>query len=120
VLFDELARCRPWIEAALEHTCGSHTFDDVASGIYAGRFFLFAKPRGCAVLEFNDYPQKRGLNVFLVGGELDEILTGIEEIKALAREAGASEITMTGRSGWERVLAPQGWDKVHVVMRHEV
>lgn len=116
-LFDELARCRGWIEAALEYTRGSHTFDDIAAGAYTGRFTLFAKERGCVVLEVHDFPRKRALNVFLVGGDLDEILTHLGELDAIAGNIGASEITMTGRSGWLRILAPHGWDKAHVSMR---
>ena len=116
-LFDELARCRAWIEAALEYTNGTHTFDDIAAGVYVGRFSLFAGSESCAVLEINDYPRKRALNVFLVGGNLEEITAHMGDVEAQARACGASEITMTGRAGWALILAPQGWDKAHVSMR---
>lgn len=116
-LFDDLARCRGWIEAALKHTDGTHTFDDIAAGCYVGRFSLLAKPDGCAVLEVQIFPRKRVLNVFLLGGDLQGVLSHEGELTEMAREAGASEITMTGRSGWERVLAPYGWAKEHVTLK---
>ena len=110
MLFDDLARCREWIEAALEHTGGTHTFDDIAAGCYLGKFSLLAKSDGCAVLEIHEFPRKRALNVFLLGGELSAI-GHHDELERIARDANATEITMTGRAGWARVLAPLGWDR---------
>lgn len=117
MLFNELTRCRAWIEAALKYTDGTHSFDDIAAGCFVGRFTLLPKQNSCAVLEIQAFPQKRALNVFLVGGDLQEIIAAIGETEEMAREAGASEITMTGRFGWERVLAPRGWDRAHVTMK---
>ena len=37
---DEIARCRPWIEAALEYSGGTHDFIDVAEGLYKGTMQL--------------------------------------------------------------------------------
>ena len=116
-LFDDLTRCREWIEAALKHTGGTHTFDDIAAGCYLGKFRLLTDPEGCLVLEVHEFPRKRVLNVFLAGGRLTAGLSRLEDIDEVARELGASEITMTGRSGWERVLAEHGWQKEHVTMK---
>ncbi|MDE4176363.1 hypothetical protein PXK01_19580 [Phaeobacter sp. PT47_59] len=120
-LFDELTRCRPWIEAALEYTHGAHVWDDIVAGVYAGHFHLFAKPRGCVVLEIRQYPRKREMNVFLAGGELEEILNNISELDAIAHRAGAEALTMGGRPGWGPVLSKNGWHKMpEVTMRREV
>lgn len=120
-LFDELTRCRSWIEAALEYTRGSHVWDDIVAGVYAGQFHLFAKPRGCVVLEIRQYPRKREMNVFLAGGELGEIIGNIDELDAIARGAGAEALTMGGRPGWGPVLSENGWQKLpEVTMRREI
>ena len=71
---DELARCRPWIEAALEYSGGTHDFIDVAEGLHKGTMQLWPAPKGCIVTEIVVYPKKKLLNVFLGGGELDQIL----------------------------------------------
>ena len=71
---NELERCRPWIEAALEYSGGTHEFEDVAKGIVEGRMQLWPSPRGCIVTEIVVYPKKKTLNVFLGGGELDQLL----------------------------------------------
>ena len=53
---NELERCRPWIEAALEYSGGTHEFEDVAKGIIEGRMQLWPSPRGCIVTEIVVYP----------------------------------------------------------------
>lgn len=116
-LFDELTRCRAWIEAALEYTNGTHTFDDIAAGVYFGRYHLLAKERGCVVLEIYEYPRSKALNVFLGAGDLSEIFAHMEELDNIARNLGASEITMTGRFGWGRVLSKAGWQRATITMR---
>lgn len=117
-LFDELVRCRGWIEASLACADGTHTFDDVAAGVLSGRFMLWPRERCCAVLEVLEYPRSRELNVFLAGGELEQIQASQEELFEIARNCGAQAVTMTGRRGWVRALP--GWQEQHVVLRKEV
>ena len=81
---DELERCRPWIEDALKYCGGTHHFDDIAAGVYAGRMQLWPAPRGCIVTEIVVYPRKRVLNLFLAGGELDQIVDMNNDITAWA------------------------------------
>ena len=85
---EELERCRPWIEAALEYSGGTHDFIDVAEGIYKGTMQLWPTPRGCIVTEIVVYPRKKVLNVFLGGGELDQILEMHEDVIAWAKAQG--------------------------------
>ena len=33
---EELARCKPWIEAALSYSGGTHDFDDIVAGLQKG------------------------------------------------------------------------------------
>ena len=37
IVVNELERCRPWIEAALEYSGGTHSFEDIALGIKEAR-----------------------------------------------------------------------------------
>lgn len=117
---NELERCRPWIEAALAHSGGTHDFDDVARGIIEGRMQLWPAPRGCAVTEIVVYPKKTVLNVFLAGGELDQILDGIESVAAWGRAQGCEGLSLAGRRGWERVLKSRGWVTTHAVMERSI
>ena len=38
---EELERCKPWIEAALEYSGGTHDWIDVCEGIYKGTMQLW-------------------------------------------------------------------------------
>lgn len=106
---EELQRCRPWIEAALEYSGGTHSFSDVVQGLVEGRMQLWPAERGCIVTEIVQYPKKKVLHVFLGGGELDQILDMHEDVIRWAKAEGCVGLTMSGRLGWKRPLAKHGW-----------
>ena len=53
------------------------------------------------------------LNVFLGGGELDQILDMHDDVINWAKEQGCSALTMTGRFGWKKPLNVHGWKQQH-------
>ena len=105
-----IERCRPWIEAALEYSGGTHTFDDIVEGLTEGRMQLWPAPRGCIVTELVVYPRKKYINIFLAGGELDQILDMDGDVKAWAKEQGCDAAMMSGRIGWKKPLKSLGWE----------
>ena len=109
----ELDRCKPWIEAALSYSGGTHGFDDVVSGLQKGMLQLWPTPRGCIVTEIVVYPKKRVLNVFLGGGELDQILDMHDDVIEWGKAQGCSALTMSGRYGWKKPLKAHGWEAHH-------
>ena len=120
VYVNELERCRPWIEDALEYCGGTHKFDDIVEAIYAKRMQLWPGPRGCIVTEIVIYPRKKVLNLFLAGGELDQIVDMNNDITAWAVQNGCSAGTMSGRIGWKKVLEPLGWKQMYTTFQKEV
>ena len=94
ILSDDLERCKPWIEDALEYCNGTHEFNDIVLGIAESRMQLWAAPRGCIVTEIVVYPQKKVLNLFLAGE--------------------------TTRLGWKKALAPLGWKFINAQYGLEV
>lgn len=110
---DEVSRCRPWIEAALEYSGGTHSFLDVVEGLCAGTMQLWPADKGCIVTEIVVYPKKKVLNIFLGGGELEQILDMHENVIDWAKAQGCSALTMTGRFGWKKPLAKHGWKPLH-------
>lgn len=119
-LAEELARCRPWIEAALEYSGGTHSFDDIAQGIASGHMQLWPAPRGCAVTQLVVYPQKDVLHIFLAGGELDQLLDGLQDAAAWGRAQGCKSVTLSGRLGWQRALAAHGFKHSTTVLEMEI
>ena len=119
VLSPDLERCRPWIEAALEYSGGTHIFEDVVSNIAQGTMQLWPAPRGCIVTEIVVYPRKKVLNIFLAGGELDQILDMNDDITAWAKLNGCTAGTMSGRMGWKKPLEKLGWKLQFVTFQKE-
>ena len=104
------ARCRPWIEAALEYGRGSHTLDDVWRAVLAGEAHFWPGERCAVVTEFHDFPQLRALHYWLAGGDLDELLVRMRpDIEAWGRDLGCTRFTLAGRPGWRRALAAHGY-----------
>ena len=109
----ELERCRPWIEAALEYSGGTHLFEDVEAGLMSGVMQLWPSPKGCIVTEIVVYPRKKVLNVFLGGGDLDQILDMHSDVIAWSKAQGCEALMMTGRFGWKKPLEKHGWKTLH-------
>jgi hypothetical protein len=104
------ARCRPYLEAALEHAGGTHAIEDVARLIEQGRAHFWPGRRCAAVTEFYDYPRLKACNFWLVGGDLKELLRLEPIIAAWARGQGCERMLGGGpRAGWARLLGPRGY-----------
>jgi len=117
---NELKRCQPWIEAALEYSGGTHNFHDIAEGLVEGRMQLWPSARGCIVTEIVVYPRKKVLNIFLGGGELDQLLDMHDDVIAWAKDRGCESLTMTGRFGWKKPLKAHGWQPLHASYSKEI
>jgi hypothetical protein len=109
----ELIRCREWIEAALEYSGGTHNFADIVHGIHSNKMQLWPSAKGCIVTEIVVYPRKKLINIFLGGGELNQILDMHSDVISWAKQQGCSGMTMTGRLGWKKPLAEYGWKVLH-------
>ena len=116
----ELERCRPWIEAALEYCGGTHTWDDIVDGIISSRMQLWPSQKGCIVTEIVIYPRKKVLNIFLAGGELEQILDMNDDVKEWAKQQGCEAATLSGRIGWKKPLIPQGWKLMYANFQKEI
>jgi hypothetical protein len=100
---------RHHIEAALKYGGNTHTFEDVRDMILAGTAQIWPAPRGCAVSEVITYPRKRVLNVWLAAGEMDQIIDMIDSAIAWGKSQGCDAMTLSGRVGWQKVLAKHGF-----------
>lgn len=104
------ARCRPWIEAALETSPGFETIEDVERLIGEGTYQVFPGRNSVAITEIVSYPRRKVLNIVHGGGNLDELLSEIEPMMcAFARSQDCQTIMGTGRKGWERVTKDRGY-----------
>ena len=112
-------RVAPWIEAALKHA-GTHDLEDIKEGILDGRFQLWPAPKAVLVTEIILYPKCRDLNLFLIGGDLEQVLDMEEAVEAYAKALGCRQLIGSGRPGWVRVLKKRGWKEPIRVMAKEI
>lgn len=106
---EEWARCKQWIEAAVERTGGTHTIEDVEQGLAEHRLQFWPGKACAAVTAIDEYPQAKWLSVRYAGGDLEELVAMIPAWRSWAEFNGCKNMSLTGRKGWERVLKKHGW-----------
>jgi hypothetical protein len=106
---NEMERCRPWIEDALQYCGGTHNFEDVADAVNRGDMQLWPADRGCLVTSIVVYPRRTLLHIFLAGGELDQLKEMQPAVIEWAKAQGCDGGTINGRLGWVRALRDMGW-----------
>lgn len=84
--------------------------------ILDGRLQLWPAPRGMAITEIIVYPKKKVLHCFLAGGDLDQIIDMIDSAIAWGKTQGCEALTLSGRMGWQKVLAKYGFKPVLITM----
>ena len=119
-IVDELIRCKPWLEAALELSGGTHTLDDVVQAIIKGEMQFWPAPKGCAVTEIVNYPRKKVLHIFLAGGEMEQIIDMDDSAVEFAKMNGCTGMSIAGRKGWKRVLKDKGYVETFTVLGKDI
>ena len=103
-LEQEFARCKSWIEDALEYSGGTHDIEHIWEGIQSGRYQFWPGKYSAIVTEFHIYPKKTSLHVFLAGGKLEELLDMWDSMEIYAKATGCASLSVSGRKGWMRAL----------------
>lgn len=109
----DLGRMQYHIEAALAYAEGTHTFDDIVLMVMNNRLQFMPLANSFLITEVTVYPQTKHLNVFLAGGDLDEIRAQQPALEKMAVLAGCTAITLSGRRGWIMALKKLGWKESH-------
>ena len=97
---------------------GTHRMSDIEAGVEEGRFQLWVDTRMVGITEIIDFPLKRVLHVFLVGGDLEQIKNLHDDVWDWAVARGCSEMTLSGRPGWLKALR-DGWEVHDYLMRYK-
>lgn len=117
-----LDEARPYIEAALQYSGGTHTYEDVAAQISEGRLQFWPGVNSAVVTEIVEYPRKRTLHFFLAGGNLPELRAMYPGILEWGKANGCTAATLAGRKGWVRsfLVKDEGWNESLVVMMKDL
>jgi len=100
----EWSRCMPYIQTALDHAGNLFTVNDVFDLVTEGKAH-FWPGKNCAIItEVRQFPQKRLCNVWLGGGDLEELKVMAEYVRLYAKQMNCDAITIQGRPGWQKVF----------------
>jgi hypothetical protein len=106
----DFSRYRVQIQSALDYAGDTHTVDDVADMIAAGRAFLWPGPASVIVTELVEHPRQKLLHFFLAAGVRRELAAMTPYILAWGRSQGCTRASLVGRKGWQRTfLKDTGW-----------
>lgn len=118
----EIQEYKSQIEAALEHSGGTHTFDDVKNAVEKGELQFWPGVRSVILTEIQDTPQQRILNFFLAGGNSVELEQMLPLVEQWGKSLGAARATLYGRKGWGKSFLTKnhGWKEELVVMAKDL
>lgn len=108
------------LQSALTKSGGRHDIENVIRNLENGHAQVWETEHSTVVTQVVDYDTYRSLNVWLAGGEMDDIIELLEEGEEWARMCGCSVLEVTGRRGWKRVLAPFGFREEAVVLTKDI
>lgn len=94
----------------------SHTLADVFEAVALGAAQLWVEGDTCLVTEVNDTPQVRELHFWLATGALDDVIALTNKVMDWGRKQGCTVATLTGRFGWKKVMAREGWEPLTIQM----
>ncbi|MDD9727228.1 hypothetical protein PVV74_17340 [Roseovarius sp. SK2] len=98
----------------------THDIEDIERAVASGHMQLWLGERGALVTEIQSYPKLKALHIFLAGGEMDQCLDFLPSIYVWAEMQGCGQVTLSGRTGWKRVLADDGWTQASIVMSRDI
>lgn len=114
---------RELLEPALAHDLSGWTWTDVEQAHAAGGLLVLNIGAGLAACALQVLPFKGGqaLHVASLGGQyMDRWLPHLLVLLAdVAQNQGCSHVTLLGRRGWQRELAPAGFHVEQVLMAAE-
>lgn len=120
-LADEVDRCEPWIQAALDNSLRSHDFSDVKTLILTNQAQLWSVENGCVVTTINYFPRSTVLSIWLCGGDFHDVYNEhYWRIENFAKESGCDQIVINGRRGWQKRMARDDYEVSSVIITKEI
>jgi hypothetical protein len=111
---------------ALQYADGKYTVDDIYQKLTSAQMQLWVvyhNHKLCAfcITQIFIYPTEKRLGIlFASGRDVYEWIHLNEIIKDFATTKGCSAVEIYGRPGWEKILRPFGYEKIHTVLKVEL
>tara|TARA_R110000751_G_scaffold13143_8_gene44469 strand:- start:1756 stop:2154 length:399 start_codon:yes stop_codon:yes gene_type:complete len=99
---EEMERALPMIVDAMDVLGGTHELPDLIQLIMNGDLTLWISKKSFMLTEVVEYPRLKELNMFLVGGNLEELLEYDDPVTEYAIGQGCARIEGHARPGFGR------------------
>ncbi len=106
----------PGIVEALNRTGDPASMLDVARAILEERAQVWGDERALIITQV----MPPFVHFWIATGELDAVVSLSNRVMEWAHGLGCSKATLTGRKGWVRALAPEGWRERAVLMERDL
>lgn len=106
----------PGIEKALAITSDGRSVQDVVQAVLDGRAQVWGDERALIVTELL-HPY---VHFWIATGDMEPVVTLSHRVLEWAKALGYEKATLTGRKGWVRALADEGWRHTAVLMEREL
>lgn len=105
---DHWWKAREYLLPAIAFLKGTHTETDVVDMLIHGQLGLWLGQKCAGACELQIYPRMRVLHMFIAGGSLEEMLTGLPQYIEYARLNECGRISSSGRKGFLKYI-PGAW-----------
>ena len=117
-------KSKPYMVTALKKSGDEYGIDDLLQEIKDERAIFYPVQNGAAVFRVSEYPKRRRLNLWLIGGEVGEGVAKLDAVmeaaEMLAEQYGCDGIECIGQIAYKRVLKPFGYKHKGVVLTKEL
>jgi hypothetical protein len=90
---------------ALEYGNETHSLEDVAMALNKDEMQFWPGINTAIVTEVITHPKQKSINIFLAAGDIDEVIRILPFVEKHGKMEGCTQMTMTGRKGWEKVMS---------------
>jgi hypothetical protein len=113
-------RFRDDFEAVLDPR--THTIEWLDGQVITGRIRVWPAHDACLLTSLKHYPTGAfEVHVEIAAGSKDTLVNQtIKSVEEWARDIGAAFVTIASRKGWEKVMAPHGYDHWQTEIRKEM
>ena len=102
-------RLSPALDASLNYAIRTHSVEDVKKAVEAGLMHFWPVDNSVVITEMSEYPQAKILNIFIGGGDADDLMKVLDDLRVWGKTLGCSHVAFLGRQGWHKRLTARGW-----------
>ena len=112
----EFERLEPHIISALKHQ-DRYNLIDIKEKIGQGLFHIWPGKDAFYISSFGEFPKYRILNLFLCGGNYEELEEMLKSIEQFAKQWECKYLYGGGRKGWLRKIKHLGFEQEYIVKK---